>query len=297
MDIWYWPYELVPKRPLSALTGEVPRQGALIRAGGGFGDVHPWPELGDARLGRQLDLLRLGETTPLTRRSLAMARLDGEGREHGRSLFDGITVPASHWPLAAGEVPPAFDTVKVKMSRGSKLDPYLARYHLRLDFNATLDAGEFIELVRGLSGALRNAIDFVEDPCPYDGARWEQIRKDTGVRLALDRRDGTRGVDVLVVKPAVQDVAEFLSRQSTGEASTPAIVVTSYMDHPIGQLGAAYIAATVPVSTCGLITHVLYENDPFIERMKVDGTRLAPVEGAGVGFDDILGSLPWKKLT
>ena len=55
MSIWYWPYELTPKRRLSAIAADAPRQGALVRIEDGFADVHPWPELGDEPLDGQLE--------------------------------------------------------------------------------------------------------------------------------------------------------------------------------------------------------------------------------------------------
>ena len=72
--MWIWRYSLKPRRALSALAGAAPRQGALLRAGDGFADMHPWPELGDAPLDEQLALLARGETTPLTRRSTSSSR-------------------------------------------------------------------------------------------------------------------------------------------------------------------------------------------------------------------------------
>ena len=262
--IWYWPYALKPKRALSALAGDAPRRGALIRAGDGFADVHPWPELGDATIDEQLALLARGETTPLTRRSLWFAS------EWRRGMFDGLTIPRSHWP---GSDPPGeFDTAKVKMPGGALPD----RVRLRLDFNRNGEA--FAAVAATLP---RERIDFVEDPAPYDGPAWCAIRDSTGLRLALDRGDAEEGVDVLVVKPAVQDVPR----------TTKEIVITSYMDHPIGQLHAAYVAAGCRPHTAGLVTHVLYENDAFIERMRIDGTRLIVPD-----FSDLLESLTWKKL-
>ena len=95
------------------------------------------------------------------------------------------------------------------------------------------------------------------------------------------------GADVLVIKPAIEEIPR----------TDLELVVTSYMDHPIGQLCAAYTAATAGINTtCGLVTHVLYESDPFIDRMRIDGTRLVPPEGMGWGFDDLLGKLPWRTL-
>jgi O-succinylbenzoate synthase len=300
--IEFWRYELTPKRRLNAVAVEGVRRGALIRVNGGVADVHPWPELGDLPLDDQLALLARGETAQLTQSSLEFASIDAAARRDGRSLFDDLTIPPSHWPGA--DPPPAFDTVKLK-----NIDVIPDRVRLRIDFNATLTSDEFVRITATLP---RERIDFIEDPCPYDAAVWRELREQTGLRLALDRgasslqhrqeclchagsemchrHSGLSAVnsyDVLIVKPAIQEVA----------CSDTEIVVTSYMDHPIGQLCAAYAAATANItSTCGLLTHVLFENDPFIERMRIDGTRLVPPGGTGWGFDDLLDTLPWQKL-
>ena len=262
--IWYWPYALKPKRALSALAGDAPRRGALIRVGEGFADIHPWPELGDPTIDEQLALLARGQTTPLTRRSLWFAS------EWRAGMFDGLTIPRSHWP--GSDPPEEFDTAKIKIPGGVLPD----RVRLRLDFNGNGDAS-----ARVAAALPRERIDFVEDPCPYDAATWTRLRAETRLRFALDRGDAEEGVDVLVVKPAVQDVPRTAKE----------IVITSYMDHPIGQLHAAYVAAGCRPHTAGLITHVLYERDVFIERMRIDDTRLVVPD-----FSDLLESLPWKKL-
>lgn len=276
----YWLYELTPKRLLSAIAVAGPRRGALIRVNGGVADIHPWPELGDLPLDDQLALLSRGETTPLTQASLEFASIDAAARRDGRDLFDGLTIPRSHWP--GPDPPPDFDTVKLK-----SIDAIPDRVRLRIDFNATLTAEEFVRIAATLP---RERIDFIEDPCPYDPDVWRELRDQTGLRLALDRAASscpTDSYDVLIVKPAIQEIT----------CSDAEIVVTSSMDHPIGQLCAAYAAATANItSTCGLITHVLFENDPFIERMRIEGTRLVPPGGMGWGFDDLLESLPWQNL-
>ncbi|HEY4640628.1 MAG TPA: hypothetical protein VII75_04735 [Thermoanaerobaculia bacterium] len=273
MDCYFWRYELVPKRRLSAIAGR--RLGALIRVGDGFADVHPWPELGDLPLDSQLSLLASGSTTPLTARSLHFAAIDAEARAASRSLFEGLTIPPSHWPGA--DPPDSFDVVKLK-----SIEQIPDRVRLRIDFNATLTAEEFLRLELP-----RERIDFVEDPCPYDAATWRTLREQTGLRLALDREVAEEGVDVLVVKAAIQEMPRT-SRE---------IVVTSYMDHAIGQMFAAYFAASHHVANvCGLFTHVLYEFDAFFERIRAEGPRLLAPSGTGIGFDELLESLPWKKL-
>jgi o-succinylbenzoate synthase len=275
--MWVHRYTLMPKRALSAIAAPGPRHGALVRIGDGVADVHPWPELGDPPVDEQL--ARFG-ATPLTARAIELAKIDGELRRRGRSAFEGLTIPASHWP---GADPPAeFDTAKVK---GAEHLP--DRVRLRLDFNATLTAQEFERIAQRLP---RERIDFVEDPCPYDAHVWKSLRQKSGLRLALDRGLASDGVDVLVVKPAVQDFPK----------TDLEVVVTSYMDHAIGQMAAAWVAASNEGRVgprCGLFTHVLYEPDPFFERIRSCGPRLLPPEGTGFGFDDLIERLPWKKFS
>ena len=115
--IWFCRYELTPRRVLSALAGARVRHGALIRTETGFADVHPWPELGDATIDEQLVRLARGSMTSLTAASMRFAKIDGEARERGVSLFDALMIPESHWP---GDDPPSqFDTAKVKWKAGA----------------------------------------------------------------------------------------------------------------------------------------------------------------------------------
>lgn len=282
-DMWIWRYTLKPKRALSAIAQPGPRHGALIRVGDGFADVHPWPELGDAPLDEQLQRLAHGESTPLIARSLDFAEADGRARSRGQSLFEGLTIPMSHWP---GDDPPEpFDTAKIKCGPGVPAD-LPPRVRLRLDFNATLTADELERIAKTLP---RERIDFIEDPCLYDAAAWNRLRERTRLRLALDRGTETDGVDVLVVKPAVQRFPE----------PEKEIVITSYMDHAVGQMAAAWVAASNAgrvSERCGLFTHVLFEPDAFFDRIRSDGPRLLAPEGTGLGFDEILDNLPWKRL-
>lgn len=277
MRIRVYRYELHPRRALGGVARPGPRRGALLRVDDGIADLHPWPELGDLELEQQLGLLQRGTPTPQTAASLQYAALDGAARRAGRSLFEGLEIPLSHW--SGREPPDGFDTVKVKGL--VEVDP---RFRVRIDFNARLTAEEFLALVPRLP---RERLDFVEDPCPYDEATWSELRRATGVRLALDRSEGV--ADVLVHKPALS--AAF-------PAFDGEVVVTSYLDHPVGVLSAAYVAATHDVSArCGLATHVVYEADAFSERLRLEGARLVPPAGSGFGFDDLIEELPWQTLS
>lgn len=283
MRIWVHRYRLVPRRRLSSVAAEGARTGALLRvlsdAGEeGFADLHPWPELGDLSLDAQLTMLARGERTSQLRASLALAKLDGAARARQVSLFEGLTIPLSHWP---GADPPAgFDTVKIKDA--ASIPEHI---RIRIDFNARLTPAQFVEIARALP---KDRVDFVEDPCAYDAETWRQLRAETGLRLALDRGVGREGFDVFVHKPALHEEWPRTNAE---------IVVTSYMDHPVGQFGAAYVAAAHKMDgRSGLMTHELYEPDAFIERIERNGARLLPPAGTGIGFDDLLENLPWMAL-
>jgi len=292
MRLWAHRYRLIPRRRLSRVAAAGAREGALLRmrtdsGAEGFADLHPWPELGDLPLETQLAMLARGETTVQSQASLHLASLDAEARARGVSLFDGLTIPESHWP--GNDPPDGFDTVKIK-----GVMPVPDHVRIRIDFNATLTATEFQEIGETLP---RERIDFVEDPCPYDPRTWQTLRETTGLRLALDLAAGDRIVrpgtyevpfDVRIHKPALRTDWP----DAEGE-----VVVTSYMDHPIGQFGAAHAAASHKAAArCGLMTHVLYETDAFIERIECAGARLLPPKGTGLGFDDLLENLTWTTL-
>jgi O-succinylbenzoate synthase len=131
----------------------------------------------------------------------------------------------------------------------------------RIDFNENGEVGELLEELSYWSEAEKAAIDFLEDPVPYFSGSWERLAKESGLTMALDRNleKALSEVEVQVVKPAVQEMK-----------SGPRVIVTSYMDHPLGQTFAAWEAARVKVKEiCGLQTHGLFEANEFIEALGI----------------------------
>lgn len=263
------------------------REGALLRINGGHADCHPWPELGDLPLNKQLEKLARNETTPLTKRSLYFAALDREARAQNRSLFEGLTIPKSHYLLLKlGDVPP-HSLVKIKMGRdASALLRFLKKSscQVRLDFNAKLTEPEFKQFLDE-TAEYHSRFDCIEDPFPYEESAWKRY-----ANLACDARSeqaiGT--AHTLVLKPAVQDHEPFRNLSQK-------LIVTSYLDHPLGQLSAAFIAAQLRVDVCGLCSHLVYQTNEFSEQLP-QTTSLVPPPGTGFGFDELLKKLPWKKL-
>lgn len=294
--------------------------GALIRAHDGFACIHPWPEFGDLPVAEQLDALAQGVTTPLTAMALRCARLDGGARRAGRSLFEGLEVPRSHYswsfshetePQIRRVLAEGWPAIKAKgfanwgetlrflecVARATDRDGV----RLRVDFNGCLDRFTFAKFCEHMPLRVFRQLDLIEDPLPYDPVEWQRARERWGVRLALDKgwREGTAGFDAVVVKPARRDWRVVAERFPDHP-----LVLTSAMDHPLGQACAAYEAALAlrerpeKTSLCGLCTEHLFDRDEFFEAIRSRGGHLeVDRAGTGLGFDDLLGALPWKRLS
>lgn len=322
-------YELAPLISLGRLAAQRPRKGALLRiefgdGAVGYSDCHPWLELGDLSLSDQLDFLKNGNLTNLTYQSLALARLDAEARAKKQSLWEGIKIPLSHALVTDlsritefdldGFAREGFKRLKIKIGQDFlneaqillKLSPQLHRHSLkiRLDFNCGLNSEQVYRFLDALGPAIRD-LDFIEDPTIYDPVLWTKIQKDWKVRLALDQMSDENQIklvegsfSILILKPAIQkpEIAIQIARKFKAT-----LVVTSYLDHPVGQLGAAWIAADLSRSsgmameTCGLLSHQAYQPNPFSTQMGSKGARLLPPEGTGVGMDAQLEKLNWQE--
>lgn len=309
-------YRLKARGFLNSLSNRREFEGALIRVGDGYGCIHPWPELGDPTLEKCLADLAGGRSRAIVRRAVRCAEYDAAARGFENSLFEEMEVPTSHATLAKQDiaevalaVEAGFTVVKLKCGRNLEqdarfLDDMAAEYPAlkwRLDFNESLTPIAAVEFLSSFSEKTRTAIDFVEDPSPYSESSWREIRRQTRLKLAVDRESAPLSTEaqVMVVKPAIDEPfllgeAAFSHNQRT--------VVTSYMDHPVGQAFAAWEAARLGlqfpglVGICGLQTHHLFEEDPFSEALGPWSPEFKPPGGTGIGFDDLLEALPWTRL-
>lgn len=309
-------YRLKARGFLNAISNRRYFDGALIQIDGGYGCIHPWPELGDPTLEKCLADLAGARRWPIVRRAIRCAEYDRVARNFENSLFEEMEVPASHATLAktdAAEIALAveagFNTIKLKAGRdpvaeAKFLDEMASEFPAvkwRLDFNESLTPEQAAEFLLGLADKTRAAIDFVEDPCPYSESAWTELRKNTRVKLAVDLEAAptTAAAQVMVIKPAVDE--PFL----LGEAAirhNQRVVLTSYMDHPLGQAFAAWEAARLELQfpgltgMCGLQTHHLFEPDEFTETLGPWSPEFKIPEGTGLGFNDLLDALPWTRL-
>jgi o-succinylbenzoate synthase len=149
------------------------------------------------------------EATPSALAALEMALLDAACRERGTSLFQhfggrsaqletDITIPTGSAADAARAARRAmsqgFRTLKVKVG-GKPFDHDLERLRsiaeaapearLLLDANASLEAMQAIELVRGL-GARQEQVVLFEQPCRHRDYAGSRRVREAGIRVAAD---------------------------------------------------------------------------------------------------------------
>lgn len=317
-------YRLESNTGLNAKSERVFHEGLLLRLEleegvYGYGNVHPWPELGDASLKRCLADLKAHKPNPLVDSALWCARADGVARRDGINLLRDLAVPLSHATVVGAgleaelqvglAVERGFSCVKLKAGRDLEADISLlekihARYPdliYRLDYNGSVASARVVKQLEKMSKGLRAKIDFLEDPFQEQEENWQVLREDLGVEVGVDHSIERQkaGYDVAVVKPALHDVDPILEAALSG---CRRVVLTSYMDHPLGQTFAAWRAGEANekyhgvVDLCGLMTHELYEKNVFSERLGSTGPEWEYMEGTGLGFDDLLADLVWTNI-
>lgn len=338
MKLYYHRYQLYPKTVLNAHSRGEAREGLLLRnERGGIACLHPWEELGDCSLSVQVEALIVGNPTVLGHQALICMESDALAREAGVPLLSHPEmIPCSHATLPMGAdtddlallVDCGFSAMKWKVNGRVERNLHKALLKLkqwsvlfpsiswRIDFNGTLPPDRVLSFWKECQQLVGNRLDFWEDPSAWDKNLYQKWSED-GVILAPDRDGETFvqekewiGVNHWVVKPALLSVEEVMQMPWVCDFShRRTIIVTSYMDHPIGQVWAAYSAmrmqqclkvnSGVNMGKAGLLTHPLYEKNVFSERWgKLSPEFPVPREGeTGLGFDDLIEKLEWKRLS
>lgn len=317
--IEYSPYSLLAKSSLNSLSSQLKRTGALLKVRFsdelvGYADCHPWEELGDISLKDQLACLAQKKTTPLTSSSLYFAQIDAEARAVQKNLFTGFSPPVSHFlisDLAAcshsfldAAINEGQSCLKIKLGRdhvaeAKILNALFSRRNLplRFDFNEALTKAKFEEFLSLITDEVKANIDFIEDPFPFQGGLWEEVQDNFKVRLACDRQAAAainqpKSASTLILKPAIQCCLSVDNDEQR-------LIVTSYLDHPLGQLAAAYTACQFDKNVKrlhGLNSHYIYEMNQYSQLLAEKGALFKFPEGTGFGFDDLLEGEPWQKL-
>ena len=318
MKLAFHPYRLVPRFYHGPFVGRPFREGALLRiefSDGklGYSDIHPWGEFGDLTIAGQIAGIASDAPTPLLRRAFAYAELDANARAEGKNLLDLPHLPESHFLIVS---PPDKETAeaiirggfsRIKLKAGKDLDSLVSQLAYwdaelpsqikwRLDFNGVLDSGLFTRFLH-LTERFHGRIDFIEDPF-FAVEDWKALPSALPFALARDRSPDDAGrATVRILKPAVEDPEALLS-------DSRRIVVTSYLNHPLGQVAAAYSAvcldSAAPLNRVneidGLLSHLVYEKTAFSEYLASDSATFRPVAGTGFGFDELLEKLEWTSI-
>jgi O-succinylbenzoate synthase len=321
-------YTLEPG-PDPARAAHTPRHGALLKVEfdndtTGYADLHPWEEFGHSPLSEHLASLKTGTHTPLANLALRHARTDAAARKAGVSLFDGLPEVHSHalftdWTAAPRTtfeqcLADGYTAAKLKIgknpAREAEALDQLADLSLRwrVDANASLTTGggESIDhFLSALHPSIRQNIEFLEDPIPYNPAAWSELSTHAKLPHALDWQLPATpppwpGAQILVIKPASQDAFPLAL---TAAHAGMEIVVTHSMDHPLGQSVALWTAMRLRqrhgdlVRDGGLQATGLYQPDAFSEQIQTLGPQTLPPPGIGFGFDNELVNLPWLPLS
>ncbi len=301
------------------------RVGALLRVewpeGFGYSDLHPWPEFGDVYLKEQLKVLSehliSKQETPLSKlqkQSLHFSHIDAIARAQNKSLFEGLEIPPSHY-LITREEEIAEDNLaaiskagykKIKVKVGG--EPLMAAISiaelagmvpqtLRLDINAQWSASEFKFFADKIPNEFKKRIEYIEDPFHSAQDHWKLLSETYGFSFARDFENGD-SYAVRILKPAAEDIFEV----ANSEDPQVKFVVTSYLDHPLGQVTATYEAARLKrqlsekVLECGLLSQSVYEPNEFSEELKIKDTRFQKISGTGFGFNELLEKARWQPI-
>ena len=104
----------------------------------------------------------------------------------------------------------------------------------------------------------------------------------------------------LILKPAIQNVEQIMKKYA--DLHHP-LVLTHYMDHPLGQSIASWWAYWAKanfgsrVIECGLQSRGVFEDNEFsIKLNQSNSPKFIPPKGLGWGFDDLLCELKWTQL-
>jgi len=321
----YHRYLLHPKNSLSAVADQTPREGILFKMVWpdqkiGYADLFPWPELGDPNVDQHLEELKKRHIPKLLEQTIWLGRKDAILRSQGKNALSDATRIKNHFLITdftqvneslLNEAKSAgFTTMKVKVGRDWKaetewLNKILRSYPFtcRLDFNSKGDLASLERMFSHLVPGLKQKIEFVEDPFPWDYDTWMDAAKIA--RLALDQeyvninwRELTKELPfrVIVIKPARQDLEEVTRFALLKNLK---MVITSSMDHPVGVVHAVRVAAelkkqhSTQVLECGCLTMKSYKPNQFSTQMIVQGPYLSQVKGTGIGFDQVLDDISW----
>lgn len=317
VDVEFSPYELKTRQ------GNI-RKGTLLKftfntGGVGYSDCHLWPEFGDPTLDEMIGYIRFKRyDNPYFQNMLIHAYIDLRSRQGKMSLGDDRRNIKNHYliqdittlskDLLQRLELEGFTHIKLKVGRDISKEIELITKHfsssspfqLRLDFNSLTTKEQYVSMITELvkCGVL---IEFCEDPFSYDHQEWIVVQEQTGVSIAADRYADKISEDtpfpfIVIIKPAVDELGKMEPHLKDKK-----FVVTSYLDHPVGQVAAAYRAQLLELNfpennMChGLLSHHVYQPNQYSKHLSQKGPYFVFPKGCGVGFEEELKEEPWVR--
>lgn len=300
----------------------------------GYADLFPWPELGDLSLDQlKQEIKKKNWQQFLIKNSISIAILDAQARAEKKSLFDD-QYPVKNYYLCPDlqKINHAelelikqrgFKDLKIKMQINAsddilKLNQLFSDqdFSIRLDLNNFASLEKLAYLNKNISPRVKEKIVYVEDPFRFDLNLWKDANKlfSLGFDLQGDLNpfDYTaedkdeKAFEYIIYKPARKKTnQENKSFSEALEKDRVKIVVTSSLDHPLGQAYALYEAQrigkikkdktnmTLPAGALSLWT---YNVTGFESEFVYKGNQFYKTKGFGLGFDEQLQKQNWKNL-
>ncbi len=328
MRFWYNYYGLKPVVTPARGEPSNERQGALIKIQWpdglvGYGDLFPWTEFGDRPLNEHLYDVTKGRLSMLMEQTIWLARRDAVARIEKRHLLRGVPRVKNSFLIQdvtkfdealLGDVKRlGYASVKIKcgrdLNREYALIDRMTRqmgFLVRLDFGTKLDFPQFKEFAESIPEALRERIEYVEDPFPFEPRTWLEANKLLPIAVDFEWRNinfselkGVLPFKVVIIKPARLDIPKTLEVINRWGLR---MVITSSLDHPVGIMHAVAVAGEVKKSypnmllDCGCFSHIEYQPNEFSAELPKKGPIISEIPGTGVGFDELLEKVTWVEL-
>lgn len=262
MKTWHCGYTL---DPLQISPGvEYSNKGVLLKyEDDTYSLYHPIESLGDLPVENFLSLLKRGND--LTKKVEGLRCSEEDFKEFTSSkLKSYYSAPSfkSLFEKVEGIESFGFSSVKLKVSSLSEIEKNLVKlneapFQYIFDFNGREETKSFQDLSSGLISFLDKRVLYLEDPS-------KSAPNLAGVPLASDFISYDGQENLKVVKPTgFNHELSFVDRSKT--------VVTSYLDHPLGQMIAALWAVRKGITLdCGLHSHTYYSSNKYSELFTKD---------------------------
>ncbi len=287
MNIWCSPYELTPVHIAEGV--KYSNKGVLLK----FEDetyslYHPIESLGDVPLSEFMKSLSKRNTL-LDKVKEASVSLKDFKTILDKKVKCYYSAPSLKTFLANKEsiLNDGFDTVKFKVSSVIEVEGMIealaslpSKYIF--DFNGRGLKENFLACSDEVKTFFKENVLYTEDPA-------KEMESLPYVKIAADFEDYGGVESFNIIKPTAFDHEQ----SENPEADT---VVTSYLDHPLGQIMAARKALDIGVKTdSGLLSHTYYEENKYSGKLVVKGPFLELRSALGVF--ELLKEEPWELVS